>query len=151
VLVDHVAELEPPAIGSGVELEVHGSHLVRVFGLVAAHRAVGWSGPLLLAGCGPLQTLLAPESVHPFVVHQPAFPSQQAVGHAPAPADVRRTVRCALQRGGDLEETMPQLSLLDRDDLGRMTLGAPVSEVSRRTARCALRRNKSHCFAEACG
>ena len=34
VLVDHVEELEPPAIGRGVELEVHRPDLVRVLSLV---------------------------------------------------------------------------------------------------------------------
>jgi hypothetical protein len=46
-----------------------------------------------------------------------ALPPQQAIGHSPAPADVI---------GGDFAVTMPQLSLLDRDDLGRMALGAAV-------------------------
>ena len=48
------------------------------------------------------------------------------MGHPPAPADVRRTVRCALQRSGDLAETMPQLSLLKIDDLADMALAAAV-------------------------
>jgi hypothetical protein len=34
VLVDHVEELQPPPIGGGIELEVHGPDLVRVLGLV---------------------------------------------------------------------------------------------------------------------
>lgn len=37
VLVDHVEELEPAAIGGGVELEIHGPDLVGVFGLVTTH------------------------------------------------------------------------------------------------------------------
>ena len=37
VHVDHVQELEPPAIGGGIELEVHRPHLMRVLGLVAPH------------------------------------------------------------------------------------------------------------------
>jgi hypothetical protein len=37
VLVDHVEELEPPTIGSGVELEIHGPHLVGMLGLVTPH------------------------------------------------------------------------------------------------------------------
>ncbi len=37
VLVAHVQELEPPPVGSGVELEVHGPDLMGVFGLVASH------------------------------------------------------------------------------------------------------------------
>ena len=113
VFIDHVEELEPPAVSGGVELEVHGPDLVRVFGLMAPQRTVCWPGPLLLTRSGALEPFLTPEPVYPLVVH-------------PAPADVRRTVRCALQRSGDLAETTPQLSLLDRDDLGRMTLGAAV-------------------------
>ena len=117
VLVDHVEELEPPAIGRGVELEVHRPDLVRVLSLVTSHRAVSRSCPLLLAGGGPLEALLAPEPVHPLVVYRPAFSPQQAVGHAPAPADV---LSC------DLAETMPQLGLLKIDDLADMALAAAV-------------------------
>ncbi len=76
VLVDHVEELEPPAIGRGIELEIHGPDLVRVLGLVTTQRAVGGPGPLLVSRGGPLQALLAPEPVHPLVVHRPAFPPQ---------------------------------------------------------------------------
>jgi hypothetical protein len=64
-----------------------------------------------------LEPFLAPEQVEPLVVHQPAFKAQQAVGHAPAPAEVCCTLRCALQRSSDLAEMMPQFGLLDRDDL----------------------------------
>ncbi len=76
VLVDHVEKLEPAAIGGGVELEVHGPDLVRVFGLVTPHRAVGRTSPLLLPGSRPLQTLLAPEAMHPLVVYQPTLAPQ---------------------------------------------------------------------------
>ncbi len=90
---------------------------MRVLGLVTPNRTVGWPGPLLLSRRWPLLAFLPPEPVHPLLVHQPAFPPQQAVSHPPAPADVL---------GSDLAETMPQLSHLDRDDLGRMALGAAV-------------------------
>jgi len=40
VLVDHVEEPEPPAIGRGDELEVHRPDLVPVLSLVMSHRAV---------------------------------------------------------------------------------------------------------------
>jgi hypothetical protein len=117
VLVDHVQELEPPPVSGGVELKVHGPDLVWAFGLVAPHRAVGRSGPLLLSGCGPLQAFLAPEPVYPLEVHQRALPAQQATSHAPAPADVL---------GSDLAETPPELGLLQVDDLAAMALGAAV-------------------------
>jgi hypothetical protein len=104
VFIDHVEELEPPAVSGGVEPEVHGPDLVRVFGLMAPHRTVCWPGLLLLARCWPLQAFLTPKPVHPLVVHQPAFPPQQAVGHASAPADVI----CR-----DLAKTMSHLPLLD--------------------------------------
>jgi len=61
--------------------------------------------------------LLPPEPVPPLVVHGAALSPQQAVGHALAPADV---LSC------DLAERMTQLSLLDRDDLDRMALGAAM-------------------------
>ena len=54
VLVDHVHELEPPPIGGGVEMEIHGPHLVRVLDLVTPHRTVGGPCQLLLFQCGPL-------------------------------------------------------------------------------------------------
>ncbi len=76
VLVDHVEELEPAAVSGGVELEVHRPDLVRVLSLVTSHRAVSRACPLLLAGGGPLEALLAPEPVNPIVVHRPAFPPQ---------------------------------------------------------------------------
>jgi len=37
VFVNHVQKLETPAIGGGIELEVHRPDLVRVFGLVTTH------------------------------------------------------------------------------------------------------------------
>jgi uncharacterized protein YcaQ len=51
------------------------------------------------------------------VVHRPALAAQEAVGHPAAPADVFR---------GDLSETMPELGLLQIDDLAVVALGAPV-------------------------
>lgn len=43
--IDHVEELQPHAISSGIELEVHSPDLVRVFGLVTADGAIGGAGP----------------------------------------------------------------------------------------------------------
>jgi hypothetical protein len=90
---------------------------VGVFGLVSPHRALGRPSPLLLAGSRSLETVLALEPMHSLVVHQPAFPAQQVVGHPPAPVDVL---------GSDLAETMPELGLLDRDNLAGMPLCAAV-------------------------
>jgi len=84
---------------------------------VTPHRAVCRSRPLAFPGSGPLQTFLPPKPLHPLVIDGPALPPQQAVGHAPAPADV---LSC------DLLETMAELCLLDVDDLAAMPLGAPV-------------------------
>ena len=117
MFIDHVQELQSPPIGGGVELEVHGPHLMRVLSLVTPNRAVSGSGPFLLARGRALEPFLAPEPLHPLVVHQPAFPAQQSVGHAPAPADVL---------GCDLPEASAQLGLLDIDDLAAMALGAAV-------------------------
>ena len=117
VLVDHVQELLPPTINRGVELEIRGPHLMRVLGLVTTHRAVSGPGPFLLARGRSLEPFLAPEPVHPLVVHQPAISPQQAVGHPPAPADVL---------SGDLPESTPELGLLDIDDPATMALGAAV-------------------------
>ena len=64
-----------------------------------------------------MQAFLPPEPLHPLVVHRPALAPQEAVGHPAAPADV---IRC------DLQETLPELGLLNRDNLAGMTLGAAV-------------------------
>jgi hypothetical protein len=117
VLVDHIQELESAAISGGVELEIHGPHLVGMLSPVTPDRAVRGPCPLSLQGSGPLQTLLAPESLHPLVIHGPALSPQQAVGHAPPPADV---LRC------DLAEPMAELCLLQVNDPAGMALGAAV-------------------------
>ena len=117
MLIDHVEELEPAAVSGGVELEIHGPDLVGVFGLVTTHRPVSRPGPLLPAGSRALQPFLSPEAVHPLVIHQPAFPPEQAIRHPPAPADVL---------GRDLPEAPPQLGLLNVDNLGGMSLSAAV-------------------------
>jgi len=117
VLVDHVEEHEPPPIGGGVELEVLRPHLAGMFRLVTPHRAVSGARPLLLARSRALESLLPPEPVRPFVVHQPAFPAEQAVSHPPSPADVLSS---------DLPESTPELGLLELDDLAAMALGAAV-------------------------
>ena len=70
-----------------------------------------------LRGGEPLQAHLAPETVHPLVVHCPAFPPPQALGHAPAP---EYELSC------DLAETMPQRGLLKIDELADMALAVAV-------------------------
>jgi hypothetical protein len=117
VLVDHAEELESAVIGGGIELEIHGPHLVAMLGSVTPHRAVGGPSPFSLPESWPLQTFHPPEPVHPLVIDGPALSPQQAVGHAVAPTDVVR---------GDFVETPPELGLLDRDDLAAMALRAAV-------------------------
>lgn len=117
VLVDRVLKFQPPAIGGGVEQEVHGLDLMRVFGLMAPHGAVGGTSPLLLSGSGPLEAHLPPEPAHPLVVHLPAFVPQHAIRHPPTPAHVL---------GFDLSESSPQLGLLDIDNLADMLPSAAV-------------------------
>lgn len=63
---------------------------------------------------------------HALSVELQAIVQQQAVSHAPAPAVVRRTKRCAMQRIGDLRETRAQLKLSDLEGLGQMALSAAV-------------------------
>jgi hypothetical protein len=115
VLVDHVQELEPAGVSRGIEPEVHGPHLMGMFSSVTPHGTVRRSGSLALPGSGPLKPLLPPEPLHPLVVHSPAFPPEQAVGHPTPPADVL---------SGDLAETVSELGLLQIDDLPRMALSA---------------------------
>ena len=117
MLIDHVQELQPPALSRGVELEVHGPDLMRVFRLVAPHGSIGGPGPLLLSGSGPLQALLPPEPMHPLVVHRPALAPHHAVRHPPTPADVL---------GCDLPEPSPHLGLLDIVNLADVPLRAAV-------------------------
>ena len=51
-LVDHVQKFQPPAVGGGVELEIHSPDLMRVFRLMAPHVAIGETSPLKLYGVG---------------------------------------------------------------------------------------------------
>ena len=81
VLVDHVQKFQPPAIGGGVGLEVHGPDLMQVLGLLTPQGAVGGTSPLLLSESGALEALLPPEPVHPLVVHRPTLAPQLAVRH----------------------------------------------------------------------
>jgi len=60
VYVDHIEEPLPPPIGAGVELEVHGPHLLQVPSLVSPHRVVGGTSPLLLSRSWELQLLFPP-------------------------------------------------------------------------------------------
>jgi hypothetical protein len=60
---------------------------------------------------------LALEALHPLVVHRPALAPQQAVGHAPAQADVL---------SGDLPKPLPEHGLLQIYSLAAMALGAAV-------------------------
>jgi hypothetical protein len=115
LLVDHVQELESAAISSGTELEVHGPHVVGMLGPVTPHRAVGGPYPLSHAGSWPLQAVLPPEPLHPFMVQRPDLPSEHPIGHPTAPAHVV---------SGDLAERMPQLGLLQVDDLAVVALAA---------------------------
>lgn len=73
MLADHVEKLEPPPIGGGIELEVHGLHLVWILSSVTPHRVVCWPGQLALPGHGPLQALLQQHPLQPLVIHAPAF------------------------------------------------------------------------------
>ena len=170
VLVDHIEELEPPTIGRGVELEVHGPDLVRVLGLATPHRAVSQACPLLLAGGGPLQPLLGQRrcSRLQFTV-QPSSRSRRWAIRRPqrmciapqgalwsAAAISRR--RCLSLVSSRSTTLPPWRWLLRRWTTTRQTIRSddryapagprrpcacvPGSEVSRRTARCASRRNK---------
>ena len=117
MLVDHVQELEPAAVGRGIELKIHGPDLVGMFGPMSSHRAVGGPWQLALPVSGPLQAFLPPEPLHPFVVYRLGLPPQQTVGHAAAPADVL---------SGDPAETISELRLLQVDDLVAVALGTAV-------------------------
>ena len=117
MLVDHVQELEPAAVSGGDELDIHGTDLIRMFGLVATHLAISRPGPLLPAGSRALHPFLAPKGVHPFEIDSPAFPPEQAIRHPPTPADV---FSC------EIPEASPQNGLLNVDNLGEMSLRVEV-------------------------
>ncbi len=85
--------------------------------MMLSHRAIGRPGTLLLARSRALQPFLPPETMQALVVHQPALSPQQAVGHPPVPTNVLSL---------DLPEAMPELGLLDVDDLAAMALGAAM-------------------------
>lgn len=79
VLIDHIRNLEPAAIGCCDDLEVPGPNPVGLFGAMAPDQAV--NGPCSRArpGRGPLQSLLPPEPLHPLVVHGAAItPDRQS-------------------------------------------------------------------------
>ncbi len=117
MLGDHAQELESAAVGRGVELKIHGPHLVGMFGPVTPHRSVRRPGPLVFSGGRQLQGFLSPEPLHPLVVHAPALRPQQAVGHPPATADVLSS---------DLPEAAPELDLLQSDDFAAVALCTAV-------------------------
>ena len=83
-------EDQAAAGGGGIEREVHGLELMRVFGLMAPHGAVGGPCPLLLSGSGPLKALLPPDPLHPFVIHAPALAPQQRYGPSAGPSGCAR-------------------------------------------------------------
>ena len=115
VLVDHVQKLESAAISSGIELAVHGPHVLEMLGPGTPHQAIGGPCPLSLPGSRPLQAFLPPEPLHPPMVQRPDLPSGHPLGHPTAPAHVV---------SGDLAEKMPQLGLLQVDDLAVVALAA---------------------------
>ncbi len=162
MLVDHIQELESAAVSRGIELKMHGLHLVGMISPVPPHRAVCGPCPLALPGSGPLEPFLPPEPLNPLVVHAPAVPPQQAIGRPPAPADVFSR---------DLPQSMAELYLLNIDNLATMALGAavlprypadkafriPVTILKNRDSPAAAFRAqkfpsaRSHYFAEECG
>jgi hypothetical protein len=84
VLVDDGEQLEPPAVGGLVELEVQRPHVVRVLGVQPLGR-VG-PDPAALARClWPAQSVLAPQAPDPIVVDRLPVAAQQPVRHPPAP------------------------------------------------------------------
>jgi hypothetical protein len=80
-----LAEADQPAVSRGVELEIHGPHLIRICGLVTAKRAGGGPGPLLLAWSWALELILPPETVHPLehAVLPELSDDNQAEAHQP--------------------------------------------------------------------
>lgn len=76
VFVVHVEELQPPAIGGGVELEVHGPHLMGTFGFMTQAEYLTGRRPLLCSRGKALGHFLAPEAVYQRVMHpQPSHRS----------------------------------------------------------------------------
>lgn len=114
VLINHVEKSESTAVGCGIKLEIHGPCLVGMLKPVAPHGAVGWSASLAIPGDGLLQALLPTEPWRTFLVHPPVLFPQKAKYHPPEPAVIN----------SGLAGTMMQHSLLNRDDLCGMTLGA---------------------------
>jgi hypothetical protein len=88
-----------------------------MLGPVTPHQAICGPCPLSLPGSGPQQVFLPSKPLHPLVIDGPALPTQQAVGHPPAPTDVL---------SGNIPEALAQLGLLDIDNLAPMALGAAV-------------------------
>lgn len=98
-------------------MEIHGPKLMGMLSTVTLPGAVSGTCPLSILGSGPLQAFIPPKQLHPLVIDSPALPYEQAVGLAPAPADVFRCV---------LPKRLAEQSLLDVDNLAGMELGAAV-------------------------
>ncbi len=116
VLVDDVQQLQPPAIGGLVELEVQGPHLVRAL-RPQQLAATGWAGPLAPARGRPAQALLPPQALRALAVDGPALPAKDGVGGLPAPAGVRP---------GDGSQSPSELVLLGRAGTAHQALGGAV-------------------------
>jgi hypothetical protein len=87
VLIDHVEQLQDPAVGGLVELVVQRPHVVRVLGGQPIRRTGRGAEPLAFAPPDrDAQAFLAPQPLDGLAVHPPALLAELGVGAAIAPA-----------------------------------------------------------------
>ena len=85
-LVDDVAQLQPPAIGGLVELEVDGPHLVGSLG--PQQLTVGQATALAFAGRWSPQPFFSPQPAGALAIDDVTLPAQDRVRRLPAPPRV---------------------------------------------------------------
>lgn len=99
------------------ELEVHGPHGGGCWTQSRLTEPAAGGAHFRFLGVGRCKPSFRQGRCTRLLVQRPALASEQPVGHPTAPAHVV---------SGDLAETMPQLGLLQVDNLNEMALGAAL-------------------------
>lgn len=123
-LVDDMQQLQDPAVGSLVELEVDRPHMIGALSgqPCSGHRRVS-QPPALSAAHRHTQALLAPQTLHPLSVHLPALAAQRGMRAAVAPPR---------PLAGDLTQPATQRPVISGDTRLPALGGAVLSYVSAR-------------------
>ena len=130
MLVDHVEQLQPPAVFGLVELVVQRPHMIGMLSGQPIRRAAGGAQPLALAPLGGhAQAFLAPQPLDRLAVHHPVLLAQHGVGAAIAPARMDPAERTELLTERSIPVGLHRLVALGAavlpDQLARPPLGDP--------------------------